>query len=291
MYIAQHFNQARLFQRVAAWDGSQKIDVRGHQPPTALLLHRASAAFLFLERMAILANACRAQFERFRSRLALATARISFWSPALAELLFELSPFLTTMVVLQNSLLAAAASQIGRPGTVPASLNEFLKKRSHYTWFDGAVATLLQGYWDDGGRTLRDFRDVDQHFYVLTQHSFLDLGSEPALRIFLPDNPDTKSPRQFTFAKEIDALTYCQREYSRFHDLTEAIAAHFGFEPAPHQQPLSLYEPYQVQPQEQPKTVALVVMDFGRFEGIELGQVAGESTMFVRQLAKPEGGG
>jgi hypothetical protein len=248
MYLATEFNKAGLFKRAGAWAEAVPIDPSGRRPTVALLLHRASAAYLHLERINILHDLCRKQFEHLRDRLTLGTDRISFWSPAFAELLFELSPFFGAMVVLQNSLLDVIGDRIGRRGTLPSSLRNFIERSAHYPWFDSKVLALLRFYWDQGGETLRQYRDIDQHFYVFTQHAFLDLAGEPKIRIFLPDNPESKSPRQFTFHKEVDALSCCPTEFQRLHDTIEAVAEVFGFAPSQLKQPFFLYQPYDVVP-------------------------------------------
>jgi len=286
MYLASDFNEAGLFSRAASWIDAEPIDPSGRPRTMSLLLHRASAAFLYLRRMEILSLACKERFERVKQRLALGTTRISFWSPELAEMLSDLSPFFSAMVILQNSLIMAIGAQAGRTGTLPNSLHDLIKKSTHYSWLDNRVLRVLIDYWEQAGKRLRDYRDVDQHFHILTQHSFLDLTVEPRVRVILPDNPESKSPRIFTFAKGIDALEYCPAEFRRLHETVETVAEVFGYTPSKLQQPLNLHEPYQVAPTDQGRTVALVFQTFGQYEGIELGQAAGESTMFVRQLAK-----
>lgn len=98
----------------------------------------------------------------------------------------------------------------GRKGQAPNSLEEVLKR---LTSLPEAIGNQLQSSWDQHGKRARDYRDSIVHWADI-EHG---LGSVDVLRhdigvwavlARLPDNPETRSRRQFTFARQVDALEY-----------------------------------------------------------------------------------
>jgi hypothetical protein len=71
----------------------------------------------------------------------------------------------------------------------------------------------LEGSWSCYGKQLTAYRDCIQHYVPVTsdlQHaSFRRVdGNLWSVRVQLPDNPRVKSQSSFTFANNVDALTY-----------------------------------------------------------------------------------
>jgi hypothetical protein len=72
----------------------------------------------------------------------------------------------------------------------------------------------LTDSWKNYGVKMTAFRDCIQHYVPVTfdlQTASMErvFGDVWALRLRLPDNPECKSQKAFSFARDLDALTYC----------------------------------------------------------------------------------
>jgi hypothetical protein len=78
------------------------------------------------------------------------------------------------------------------------------------------LARLVTDYWVDGGKRLRDYRDLSQHHLLLSSdaRATLDAKRKAYLYLALPNNPEVKSMRRLKFADPvIHALPYANRAY------------------------------------------------------------------------------
>jgi hypothetical protein len=76
-----------------------------------------------------------------------------------------------------------------------------------------ALRESLESSWSDYGERVTEYRDCLQHNVPVTsqlQHAMFRRIDEDhwSVRLPLPDNPEVKSQKAFTFAKNLDALTY-----------------------------------------------------------------------------------
>lgn len=90
----------------------------------------------------------------------------------------------------------------------------------------------MQDYWDTGGGSrLKDYRDLDQHYFTLCKHVVLQWSPEERVLVFLPDDPTTTAEPRLTFDKELDALRYFVAAFNDFHQCVERVAISLGFKP------------------------------------------------------------
>ena len=75
------------------------------------------------------------------------------------------------------------------------------------------LRSRLERSWTEFGDRITDYRDCIQH-YVPVDFGFASASMEKVadafwtVRIRIPDNPEARSSRAFTFAKGNDALSY-----------------------------------------------------------------------------------
>jgi hypothetical protein len=93
------------------------------------------------------------------------------------------------------------------------------------------VCTLSEEYWTTSGESLKDYRDLDQHYFTLCKHVVLQWSPEERVLVFLPDNPDVTAESQLTFEREIDGLRYFIAAFDHLHRWAERIAIELGFKP------------------------------------------------------------
>lgn len=114
---------------------------------------------------------------------------------------------LSSIVILQNQLLRLISAISGQGQNIPKSMNDAFKKGIDKFGFDERINSLLQNYWDKGGKYIRQVRNVNEHFDALVDYTFFEFkDNKGTILIFLPDNPETKSPKKFTYKKEKNAI-------------------------------------------------------------------------------------
>lgn len=136
---------------------------------------------------------------------------------------------LTLLVSMQNETLVILQKAIGIKGEVPSSLNKAMKKGLDKYGYPKNIASLFSEYWSDGGKYLRDVRDVNEHHLALVDQSYFQYESDPGqVIVCFPDNPETKSPSRFQYQKEIDAFNTISDGLKDLNDLLEAALKELG---------------------------------------------------------------
>jgi len=107
---------------------------------------------------------------------------------------------------------------------------------------------------------IKNYRDMDQHYYAMIRRSYIQTSPEEKLLIFLPDNPEEKSTRSVTFRKELDAITYLNEAFFKFHDFAEETGKLFGFE-AENINTIDVEGEFNVPKENGNSTLALVILD------------------------------
>lgn len=212
-------------------------------PRAHVLLQRSYQALTHLNQAKTIQLAALKQFQARSPFLEGQPTRIHAWSPPTANLIIELSAALASLRTMQNEVLALATAAI-RARNVPSSLREACNAMSRHQpkgnrrprWLaqiPDEHKSLFVEYWLSQGKRLADYRDVDQHFDVLARQCFLDCLPESFSRLWvcLPDNPEVKSPAQFTYNNEIDAVQFAGDAFHRLHHLSEDLAKKSGAGP------------------------------------------------------------
>lgn len=95
----------------------------------------------------------------------------------------------------------------------PTSLNDFLKKKHKIKKDNNVnVVHVLDAYWEQGGKLIKEYRDCLTHYAVLRGAEWqtpiqvkCENQNVVQVRLFLPDNPDANSHKKFRFDDNVDA--------------------------------------------------------------------------------------
>lgn len=278
MYIASLLNSSGLFRHLGDW--RKKSDL-GNQDYVEQFLFRATSAYLSLTRMQILSSLCIDQYRKRKTSLNVKDERIVFWSPSLVELLNEFSPFLSTLRIMQNQILPLTARVMKPKKGMPMSLADAIPKLDRLG-LTSDVTRALRQYWLTNGAIVRGYRNVDQHYYSIVQHSFLQVVPEERILVLLPDNPEEQSQRRITFDQERDALPFFEKSFIALHDLVENVAAALGFQAGPLDQAVGMAQLGLLQEGVR-KTLALIIESTEDSSGVEFGQTE-ERKIYARLL-------
>ena len=114
---------------------------------------------------------------------------------------------LSSIVIMQNQLLRLISAITEQGQNIPKSMNDAFKKGIEKFGFDEQLTKLLNNYWNNGGKYIREVRNVNEHFDALVDYTFFEFKNNiGTVLIFLPDNPETKSPKIFTYKLEKNAI-------------------------------------------------------------------------------------
>ena len=222
MYLPELLNSEGLFQRVYSW----KTDSSCPDEFSALL-YRASSCLIHIRRLTELNHRCVTEFGLFEDQLALGEDRIVYQSPSLLAALNEISPLLSSLRIMQDMLLPLIGRTNGR--SMPASINDGMKTL-HMLGLSNEIRGILLRYWQASGSSLRDYRVLDQHHASLVAHTFLQIRPTKKVLVLFPDNPETRTPKKFTYDKSINGIEYLHSAFMRLHAVYEDIAGALGFE-------------------------------------------------------------
>jgi len=283
MYIASLFNRMRLFQYTGDWMSNSKMT---DQREIQAFLFRATSAFLNLNRMHFLGQVCVEQYRQHRDRLENNCDKIVFWSPTLVEVLNEFSPFLSAARIMQNMMLPLATRAKHLKCSMPSSLADGMKKLDTYGLGDD-ICNVIRRYWESTGKDIKGYRDIDQHFYTIVEHSFLQIAPHEKILIYLPDNPEEKSPSRVSFASQRDALPYFKKAFFEIHGCFENIGSICGFQAGPLPQAFGLAQ-LGLLTENVKRTLALIVEDNPMFSGLEFFQ-SEDRAIVMRALSRCNG--
>jgi hypothetical protein len=131
---------------------------------------------------------------------------------------------LSSIVIMQNQLLRLISAIIGQGKNIPKSMNDAFKKGIEKFGFDEQLTKLLNDYWNNGGKYIREVRDVNEHFDALVDYTFFEFKNNVGtVLIFLPDNPETKSPKKFTYKLEKNAINVLYDGIKAINELLASI--------------------------------------------------------------------
>lgn len=148
---------------------------------------------------------------------------------------------LTLLVAMQNDILLILQKLLKINGEVPSSLSKAMKKGVCHYGFSKNIEARLKSYWDCGGKYLRDVRDINEHHLALVDYSYFKYEKEPGqVVIYLPDNPESKSPKSFTYSKELDAYEAIASGFESINSLITTFLNDMGIEPTPFTPSLSM---------------------------------------------------
>lgn len=147
--------------------------------------------------------------------------RISFSSESVFRAYAQIAPALSALVDLQNQLLPICRLLLDIRCSLASSLSKEMKRDLRAKGFPAELVGSVEDYWEKSGKYIRDLRDVSEHFMDLSGDAIIEWTEGPGkLLVFLPDNPETKSPSKFTYVNETDAF---EALANSAHELNEII--------------------------------------------------------------------
>ena len=224
MYLADLLNSHGLFQRTSNW-----MKQNGMADDVSFMLSRATSAVVSILRVDQAQVNCVREFELFDDQLEDVENRIVFNSRSMVEVQNEISPLLSTLRIMQDSLIKLISKSIN--ASLPSSFNDTIKKINKYKLPD-ELKKLLIDYWSNDGATIRAYRVLDQHFSGISDYAFLQTSPGKKVIILFPDNPEVKSRNGFTYNKEICGISLLRIGFDNLHELIESIAEFLGHKPS-----------------------------------------------------------
>ncbi len=199
---------------------------------------RGTSALLHLIRIQDLNNRCVTEFGFYENQLTnIKDERIVYSSESLGYLLNEISPLITTLRLLQDLTLKLLRN-LGNK-SLPKSISNYFKKPDKHK-LNVDVHQTLETYWRGTGKQLKHYRDIDQHYSWLTGRYFMQIEGRKKVLIEFPDNPESKSPKKFTFSKKINAIDFLNEAFKEIHEVFEEIAKLSGAKEIEHTAGVSL---------------------------------------------------
>jgi hypothetical protein len=153
---------------------------------------------------------------------------LSVLSPAERDsLAYTVDSFLEAGRRTQNAVVPylTKALRVSLPPSL-ADLAEDLEKGKHT--LDAQITSLIGQYWRGSGQTLKDYRDLSQHFSLASSDVRVTRGDEhgPLLQMLLPNNPSTKSTAHIEFGNPpIHAFPYMEEAFRWLVAFTRKLTA------------------------------------------------------------------
>ena len=192
-------------------------------------VYKAYYAYSILQRMRLMKEkAFLPQFEALKPNLGLNNETEILYSSFLTrEYMYFIMPFLNTMFILQDRIMLILGRYLGIKGKLPEKLPTYYygykdKNNLILTMFPETIQKLVIKYWKDHGERIRSYRNLDQHHYNLSFHTFFRLKPKEEFVVYLPDKYTNEFDR-LSYDKKVITLDYFESEYEAFHDLVENL--------------------------------------------------------------------
>jgi len=195
----------------------------------SFMLSRATSAVVSILRIEQAQTNCVREFEFFEDQLEGIEDWIVFNSRSMVEIQNEISPLLSTLRMMQDSLINLISKSLKI--SLPSSINDTVKKIDKYK-LPEEIKELLRNYWSNDGSAIREYRVIDQHFFVISDHTFLQITPVKKVLLLFPDTPKDKSLNRFTYNNEICGISLLRIGFDNLHYLIESIAEFLGNKPA-----------------------------------------------------------
>lgn len=154
--------------------------------------------------------------------------RFSVSVETLFNIYSQIPTCLSNLVQMQDLIVPILKDIYQLKFSSPTSFRKAMNNIDNYG-FNDAVKTELKKYWKEYGEYLRNVRDVNEHFDALVDQTFFDQESKPGqILIFLPDNPEIKSSKKFTYEKEIDAHLTIMKNVESLNEIFNVVMNDLG---------------------------------------------------------------
>ncbi len=167
------------------------------------IIHRACFLLEIIQEIEKINSSIVTHFQYFKSKVQVKNNWIVFTSPSVRQYIWQIALFLNTMYLLQDRVLPLFGLALKLKGKLPNTFpnfiyrnrkmeNEFLKE------FPESIQTEVINYWNNNGRKLRKYRNIDQHVFDFMKRSFFFVKPKERIVVYLPDNPNAK-PKNYKY--------------------------------------------------------------------------------------------
>lgn len=241
MFIGFIFNKENLFQYFGGWLKSEmektpvndiEFNSKGEElftiSPIIMedILFRASNSWINLFYLKRAEMECISEFKQFKDKLNIIGNKLYFWSPTLSDLMSRIPSIISSIRIMQNFTLKLLNNRFNT--SLPKSMSSLIKKGNEYH-LSTKIYNLIEKYWNISGRSVKDYRDFEQHYLTLVRNVHFRFSPKLHLFIPFPDNPEIKSFNRFTYHREINGIEYVKSVFNSFHNFLELLSANLGF--------------------------------------------------------------
>ena len=231
MYLASILNKAGLFQALGNWpSATTRGSGEGKSVPLTETLFRATSVVIWLQTMKALEAQCLAEYEALADEVEEPAQEMRMFSATTFQLVNGFGPVLSSIRAIQNQILPLVGSALGV--STPPSMNVKTAGRKKVR-LPKSVTEKIWNYWDSHGAKVKAYRDIDQHYTASMARMSIRTDEPRRMIVLLPDNPEVKSPQQFTYDTETQALEYFASALRNLDTLLEGIAVELNIAPAP----------------------------------------------------------
>lgn len=122
---------------------------------------------------------------------------------------FEFDALVTAIIRAVDATRYVIWHKYGRNGSVPSS---FRRTIDNCTQLPDTLKQLAVNLWDQHLSHAKEYRDCIQHYVSIGSSSWAMLSRKNdfiwTMLLRIPDNPEVKSAKKFTFNRNLDAMTY-----------------------------------------------------------------------------------
>lgn len=289
-YLPGKLNQAKLFFSLNSVMSDTRADHKV-QDLISQFLYRATCVIVSVEKMIIAQKFATDLVDAYKQQIIFGEDnRIAVSVEPLFEVYAQIPSALSQIVIMQNQILKICEFYFKINGNAPSSFNKALKKNLTQYGFTQELADLVTDYWENGGKYVRDVRNINEHHKSLVDNSFYIIsGEETRISVLLPDNPEVKSINDLRYANEIDAVDVIIRSLRELDQLFSDIFSDFKENEKPFTQSLELAHMGDLV-EEQERTLGLLI-NITDYDATEEGTKIKLDTIEIKQTLPNENGG
>lgn len=291
LYVPKLLNNKNVFKRL-----NTVMTERGNYPnidtKIGHFLYRVTCIIVSIDRMKKAQETTLYLVNEYKRQLIFGhDKRIALSTESLFDIYSQIPSALAQIVVMQNQILRIIQDILGIKEGVPKSLNQAMKKGLTTYGYTQEIENLFKEYWDNGGKYLRDIRDINEHYTALVDQTFIEhKNGISKVLIFFPDNPNEKSIEKFTYKKEINAIDAIEDGLSKLNNLVETILENLDIRPQEFGNHLGLRQMGEITNKEE-RTLGLLLSTEGVEEGENGLEVKLQAVEIKAVIPKEEGGG
>ncbi len=279
MFDSSLFNEYKLFQKLANLQKSHKNKYLDD------LLYCANSALLRIIAIKKYNDKCVNEYNEIEEYLSVKNSKkIFFFSSTFVRLLNEIPVFFSDLRKMQNAFLKLLSLELNLKIKPPNSLSQAIKKGLENYDIPPDICKIIFEYWNSTGRQVKDYRDIDQHWYQIVQRTWLKLDLKRKMMVILPDSKET-----MTYEKNVEALGFMKKSFEDFHDMVDKTCESLGFtENVNFPLEIPMNPGVLLIPGEEKEfLIGLIAFNRGPFSGVEFGVKTTEDNVFFKPRLIP----